>query len=216
MNLAASAAAPLVLGWPLQGRVRARNSPARRVPSHGTHLMGATYAIDLIPVDERGRVAPWSWRTAVATEAPEKFIGFGVPVIAPSSGRIVVAHGGEPDHVARRSQLALIPYALGQAARLRSGVAALAGNHIVIQAGDDGPFILVAHLKRGSLVVGVGDMVRRGEPIASCGNSGNSTQPHVHIQATDTVEWNRAVGLPIAFDATAGPLLPGESQIICA
>ncbi|SBT28652.1 Secreted peptidase [Propionibacterium freudenreichii] len=208
--------APLVLGWPLRGFVMARNSPARRVPSHGTHLMGTIYSIDLIPVDARGRAAPWTWRTALATEAPEEFVGFGAPVMAPCPGRVVIVHDGEPDHRARRSQLALIPYALGQPRRLRAGAAGVAGNHIVIRIGGDGPFVLIAHLQQGWLTVSAGDMVHRGEPIASCGNSGNSSQPHVHVQATDTVQWDRAVGLPIAFDAAGNPVLPGESQIIRA
>ncbi|MFK5257687.1 M23 family metallopeptidase [Propionibacterium freudenreichii] len=121
-----------------------------------------------------------------------------------------------PDHRARRSQLALIPYALGQPRRLRAGAAGVAGNHIVIRIGGDGPFVLIAHLQQGSLTVRAGDMVHRGEPIASCGNSGNSSQPHVHVQATDTVQWDRAVGLPIVFDTAGGPVLPGESQIIRA
>ena len=49
---------PVLLRYPLEGSFRARNSPARRVPSHGTDLMGTTYAIDLIPVDARGLPAP--------------------------------------------------------------------------------------------------------------------------------------------------------------
>src|SRR5690606_23743425 len=89
---------PLVLDYPFTGRWLTRNSPARRVPSHGTHLMGTTYAIDFIPVDDHGRSAPWSWRAAVATEPPEAFVGFGRPVLAPCAGRVVVAHDGEPDH----------------------------------------------------------------------------------------------------------------------
>ncbi|SYZ32710.1 hypothetical protein [Propionibacterium australiense] len=43
---------------PFSGRWLARNSPARRVPSHGTTLLGVTYAIDFIAVDDLGRTAP--------------------------------------------------------------------------------------------------------------------------------------------------------------
>jgi hypothetical protein len=119
--------------------------------------MGTTYAIDFIPVDVRGRPAPWSWRAAVATEAPENFIGFGAPILAPCSGRVVIAHDGEPDHEARRSQLTLLPYMLNQAGRARGGPSAIAGNHVVIAKGADGPFILLAHLRKGSVKVAVGD-----------------------------------------------------------
>jgi murein DD-endopeptidase MepM/ murein hydrolase activator NlpD len=45
----------------------------------------------------------------------------------------------------------------------------------------------------------VGETVEVGQPIGLCGNSGNSTQPHVHLQATDSRDWSTARGLPIAF-----------------
>ncbi|HVH93357.1 MAG: M23 family metallopeptidase [Nocardioidaceae bacterium] len=205
---------PLVIAYPFMGRWMARRSPARRVPSHGTHLMGTTYAIDFIPVDARGRSAPRSWRAAVATEAPENFVGFGAAILAPCSGRVVIAHDDEPDHEARRSQLTLLPYLLSQASRVRGGPPAIAGNHVVIASGAGGPFILLAHLRRGSLEVGVGDDVQAGATVGACGNSGNSTQPHVHVQATDSTNWSEARGLPIAFKATGLPALPREGEIV--
>ena len=205
---------PVLLHYPLQGSFRARNSPARRVPSHGTDLMGTTYAIDLVPVDAGGRPAPRTWRSMVATEPAEDFIGFGAPVLAPAAGVVVIAHDGEEDHAARRSQLALLPYMAGQAQRLRHGPGAVAGNHVVIALGAGGPFVLVAHLRRSSLRVDVGTRVRVGQPIGECGNSGNSTQPHVHVQVTDSTEWPSARGLPIAFWTAEGVELPAESQLV--
>ncbi len=207
---------PVVLRYPLEGRFRARNSPAKRVPSHGTDLMGTTYAIDLIPVDSKGRSAPWNWRALVATERPDAFVGFGAKVLAPASGTVVLAHDGEEDHEARRSQLTLLSYMAGQAQRIRRGAGAIAGNHVVIALGDGGPFVLVAHLRRGSLSVKVGDRVVAGRQIGQCGNSGNSTQPHVHVQVTDSIEWSRAQGLPLAFETATGTELPAESQIVLA
>lgn len=205
---------PLVLAYPFTGRWLARNSPARRVPSHGTHLMGTTYAIDFIAVDGRGRSAPWNWRAALATEAPEGFVGFGLPILAPCSGRVVIAQDGEADHEARRSQFTLLPYMLRQPERVRRGPPAVAGNHVVIAIGAEGPFILLAHLRQGSVTVAVGDRVDEGAVVGTCGNSGNSTQPHLHLQATDSTGWERARGLPIAFRGPAGPMLPRESEII--
>lgn len=208
--------APIELAYPFTGRWLARNSPARRVPSHGTHLMGTTYAIDFVAVDERGRSGPWSWRAAVATEPPEGFVGFGLPILAPCSGRVVVAHDGEPDHEARRSAPTLLGYALTQARRVRAGAAAIAGNHVVIAMREGGPFVLLAHLRQGSLQVAVGDEVAEGRAVGACGNSGNSTQPHVHLQVTDSLEWNVARGLPLAFRGPDGPTLPDESEIVSA
>jgi murein DD-endopeptidase MepM/ murein hydrolase activator NlpD len=177
-----------------------QNSPARRVPSHGTDLLGSRYAIDFVGVDNRGRTAPMrDWRTFVATEPTQRFFAFGRPILAPADGVIVAAHDGEVDHAARRSQLALVPYALGQASRLRRGAAAVAGNYLTIQLSDSGAFAVLAHLRAGSLRVAVGDHVVAGQPIGECGNSGNSTQPHVHVQVMDSTDISIARGLPMVF-----------------
>jgi hypothetical protein len=205
---------PVLLDYPFTGRWMARNSPARRVPSHGTHRFGSTYAIDLIGVDERGRSARWGLRGAVATEPPERFAGFGRPVLAPVAGRVVAAHDLEVDRAAHRSLPAGVLFLLGQPRRARQGAVAVAGNHVVVAATDDGPFVLLAHLRQGSLRVRVGQPVAAGDPVGECGNSGNSVQPHVHLQATDSTDWAVARGLPIRFRAVGGaPALPGESEV---
>ena len=191
---------PVVLRLPFRGRWIAENSPANRVPSHGTHLFGTTFAIDFVAVNERGHSGKRGWRSVLATESPEVFVGFGAPILAPASGTVVAAIDGELDHEARRSQLALIPYALSQARRIREGVRAIAGNHVVIAMGSSGPFVLIAHLRRGTVNVTVGSVVEVGETIGSCGNSGNSTQPHVHVQVTDSTVWQTARGRPIIFE----------------
>ncbi len=212
----------LVLDLPFRGRWMARNSPARRVPSHGTHRFGVTYAIDFIPVDDRGRSAPLTVRSLLSVEPPEAFHGFGAGILAPVSGTVVLAHDGEPDHEARRSQFARASYALGQAERIRAGVAAIAGNHVVVAVGDAGPFVLLAHLRQGSVSVLAGDVVASGARVGECGNSGNSTQPHVHVQATDSIDWPVARGLPIAFqrpgsaDSAGEEWMPRESEIVDA
>jgi hypothetical protein len=111
----------VVLSLPFAGLWLARNSPARRVPSHGTDLLGERYAIDFIAVDGRRRTADRrDWRTFLATEPAERFFGYGRPILAPADGIVVEVHDGEIDHVGRRSQLTLVPYALGQLARLRA------------------------------------------------------------------------------------------------
>lgn len=198
-----------------------QNSPARRVPSHGTSLGGQAYAIDFVAVDEHGRSAPRTWRSLLATEPPEHFRGFGLPILAPAPGVVVSTHDGEPDHEARRSQLTLVPYALSQVKRVRAGAPAVAGNHVVIGLGRGGPFVLLAHLRRGSIRVGPGDRVEPGETVGECGNSGNSTEPHVHVQVTDSVDWPTARGLPLAFrrspstgDQTSW--VPAEREIVTA
>lgn len=208
----------VLLDLPFRGPWLARNSPARRVPSHGSNAGGETYAIDFIAVDHRGVSAPRTWRTLLSVESPELFRGFGQPILAPADGTVVVAHDAEPDHEARRSQLALLPYALSQARRIRAGVAAVAGNHVVIALGAEGPFVLLAHLRRGSVCVRPGEGVRSGDRLGECGNSGNSTQPHVHVQVTDSTRWLTAKGLPLAFRRSDNPgsdaWIPAESEIV--
>jgi murein DD-endopeptidase MepM/ murein hydrolase activator NlpD len=192
--------APVSLRLPFTDRWAVQNSPARRVPSHGTDLMGLRYSIDFVGVDERRRTTPVrDWRTFLATEPPERFFAYGRPILAPGAGVVVEMHDGERDHVARRSQLTLIPYALGQASRLRQGVTTVAGNYVTIAHHDSGTFVTLVHLRQGSLQVGVGDEVVSGQQIAECGNSGNSTEPHVHVQVTDSPDFSVARGLPMVF-----------------
>ena len=113
-------AVPLAL--PFSGRWLVQNSPARRVPSHGTDLLGSTYAIDFVGVGHgRATAVRRDWRTVLATEPAERFVGFDRPILAPVDGEVVVVHDGEPDHEARRS-VALLPYLWAQPARVRAGV----------------------------------------------------------------------------------------------
>ncbi|MHA7264635.1 M23 family metallopeptidase [Arthrobacter sp. TMN-37] len=207
--------AEVVLTLPFEGRWLARNSPARRVPSHGTDLLGGRYAIDFIGVDSRHRSADrLDWRSLLASEPPDRFFAWGRPVLAPGDGVVVGVHDGEPDHAARRSQLALLPYALGQPARLRRGVPAVAGNSVVIALRHWGAYAAVAHLRAGSIEVAVGDEVVTGQRIGGCGNSGNSTQPHVHLQVMDHPDAAIARGVPLAFRRfREWPGGPGSSRI---
>ncbi len=57
----------------------------------------------------------------------------------------------------------------------------VAGNHVAIDMGN-GRFVLMAHLQKGSVRISEGDVVRVGQPIAKCGNSGNTSHPHLHLQ----------------------------------
>jgi murein DD-endopeptidase MepM/ murein hydrolase activator NlpD len=190
----------IVISLPFAGLWLARNSPARRVPSHGTDLWGERYAIDFVGVDHRRRTTDRrDWRTFLAAEPAERFFAYGRPILAPAGGVVVDVHDGEIDHVGRRSQLTLVPYALGQPARLRQGVGAIAGNYLIIALRDSGVFVALVHLRAGSIRVAIGEKVTTGQPVADCGNSGNSTQPHVHVQVMDSPDLAVAQGVPMAF-----------------
>lgn len=191
---------PVVLSLPFHGPWLAVNSPARRIPSHGTHFLGQTFAIDFVAVDASGRTGNVrDWRTVLATEPAERFVGYGAPILAPADGQVVRAHDGEPDHEAMRSPLTVLPYLLTQGSRLRRGLDAIVGNHVILALAGVEPFVALVHLRPGSLRVAPGDRVTAGQPIAACGNSGNSTQPHLHIQVMDSTDLLAARGLPMAF-----------------
>lgn len=206
----------LVLEMPVSGPCRVQNSPANRVPSHGTAAFGSAHAIDLVPVDERGRSAPATWRTVFTTEPLGRFIGFGTPVLAPVTGEVVAVLDGEPDHDARRSPLVGVPYLLTQARRARLGAPGLAGNHVVIAVMPGGPFVLLAHLRRSSPVVAEGQRVAAGQVVGECGSSGNSTEPHVHLQAGDRLDWEHAEGVPFTLRLDDGARIPRNGEVVAS
>lgn len=198
------------LGYPFEGYWLTQNSPANRVPSHGTTLFASSFAIDFVPVDETGRTAPITFASLVRPEPPERFPGFGRPILAPVQGIVVGVHHSAPDHRAFR-WLPSVGYALTQRRRAAAGWSELAGNHVMIQA-RDGLVVAVCHLQRASVQVRLGQGVGVGEPLGRCGNSGNSTEPHVHLQAIDRLEPSHASAVPITF----GGRLPRNGEIVDA
>lgn len=201
----------LRLAYPFRGRWLVRNSPANRVPSHGTWLFGLAYSIDLVPVDDRGRTAPFTAQSMFRPEAAEQFPGFGRPILAPVDGTVVAVHDGEPDHPTYRG-FPSVSYALTQRKRAAGGWQGLAGNHVIIQAAGTGTpsYLALCHMQRGAIRVSVGQQVHTGAELGGCGNSGNSMEPHLHLQAMDTLIPDRSSGLPITFPAG----LPRNREII--
>jgi murein DD-endopeptidase MepM/ murein hydrolase activator NlpD len=72
------------------------------------------------------------------------------------------------------------------------------GNHIIMDLGG-GRFAFYAHLQPGSLRVKNGDKVRRGQVLGLVGNSGNSTEPHLHFHISDANSPLSSEGLPYVF-----------------
>lgn len=191
-------AASIDLEYPFTGRWIVQNSPANRVPSHGTALLATSYAIDFVPADGAGRSAPITFSSFIRPEPAEKFSGFGRILLTPVEGIVVSAHDTEPDHPAYRG-LPSIGYALTQQRRARAGWIALAGNHVLIES--DGVVVALCHLQQGSLKVRTGQRVQIGAELARCGNSGNSTEPHLHLQAMSAADPSAARAVPFSFPA---------------
>jgi hypothetical protein len=110
--------------------------------------------------------------------------GFGEPVLAPADGTVVGVLDGRPDE-----PVGAIGQTPGQ------------GNHVVLEIGD-GRYAVLAHLQQGSVRVGEGERVRRGQHIGAIGDSGNSLAPHLHFQVQDRPDTDETVRtFPVVFRA---------------
>jgi hypothetical protein len=159
--------------------------------NHRRGRLGGEYAWDLAAVGEAGR--PGAPRFD-ASHRNDESATFGRPVISPASGRIISVVDGIDDNDAQRE---FPRRSLVESFRAPRWIF---GNHVVLDAGR-GVFVLLAHLKKGSVAVVPGAVVRVGDPIASAGNSGNTVLPHVHVQVMDRADpADPAVsGLPALF-----------------
>jgi hypothetical protein len=112
----------------------------------------------------------------------EDYYCFGRPILAPAAGVITVAVDTLPDNPPGE----MTP-------------AAPAGNHVIIDHGN-GEYSLLAHLQSGSVQVSAGDAVEAGDTLAACGNSGNTSEPHLHYHLQDAPEFGPAArGMPAFF-----------------
>src|SRR5262249_5957771 len=153
-------------------------SPATKIPSHGTNFLGQTYAVDLV-FSPDGQNSPRSGSSG--SSPPEDFPSFGEPVFAAANGTVVRAHDAERDHNSRSGRKALRFFKLEQFVRALGPPSRALGNHLIVRL-PDGSHLVYAHLRRDSQRVALGDEITKGDVIASCGNSGNTTRPHLHIQ----------------------------------
>lgn len=198
------------IAWPVRGRWRATNGPADNVPSHGTHGHGQTFAIDLVhEPDDDARPA---FGAGPAFRPPDDFPGFGHELLAPADGDVVAVHDGARDHRSRSTWPAVGYMLLEGMVREAIGTKQVIGNFVVVDIGNS-VYALLAHLQRGSATVGVGQSVQRGEPLGRCGNSGNSSEPHLHFQLMDHPRPFIAAGLPFAF--SVGPEGTGTNGVPC-
>lgn len=173
---------PIEVAVPVRGRWAALNSSGTRVPSHGTQAYGQAYAVDLVhePLDRpRPAFGSGAW-----TRPPEDYPAFGQPVLAPADATVVRTHDRERDHGSRASWAGLAYMIAEGIGRGLLGPNRVLGNHVVLGLDPHG-YALVAHLRGGSVRVAPGDRVRAGEQVAECGNTGNSSEPHVHFQVMD-------------------------------
>lgn len=135
------------------------------------------FALDLVVTDA-------SHRSFSGDRAKnESYYAFGRPVFAPGAGKVIARVNDVPDNVP------------GQ-----MNPAQLAGNYVLIDH-QNGEYSLLAHFKQGSVTVNVGDDVAAGQQLGLCGNSGNSSEPHIHYHLQNVPEPLGGEALPIQFEA---------------
>ena len=111
----------------------------------------------------------------------EEFPVFGKEVISPADGIIVQVINGAIDVMPGERDRSV-------------GV----GNAIIINH-QNGEYSLLCHFKFNSIMVKVGDKVKQGEVLGLCGNTGNTTQPHIHFNLQDGPLMHTANALPAQF-----------------
>lgn len=119
------------------------------------------YAFDFVKTDEEGNFYRGDEQTNEAS------FSFGQPILSPADGMVIEAVDGVRDN---------------QPGQLNTY--SILGNYLLIKHHED-EFSVLAHLKQHSVVVEAGETVKRGQEIAQCGNSGHSTDAHLHYQLQD-------------------------------
>ena len=181
---------PIVIHSPLLGKNwLAANGPSntsshRRamLPINGQPHIGQRYAIDWIQLGDDGQAFTGDEHDNKSYHAWDQEIH------AVADGKIVEVKDGIPENVPNSGKLAV---------QITNDT--LPGNDIIQQLSED-HYAAYAHLRPGTIKVKVGDTVHAGDVIAHLGNTGNSSEPHLHFQVCDAPSFPASEGLPFAID----------------
>ena len=128
---------------------------------------------------------------------------FGLEVVAPASGTVVELRSDLPDHPAGDYPVKF--------SRMK-------GNYIYLKLDQTGTFLLLAHFMEDSIVVEEGEHVSEGDPLGRVGNSGSSSEPHLHIHHQKDSPHESSLftarGLPLYFRQEGGPRMPEGGVVI--
>ncbi len=111
----------------------------------------------------------------------EDYHCWGSPIVAPAAGTVRAVRDGLPDNVPGEMDASVPP-----------------GNHVVLDHGN-AEYSFLAHLQQGTVRVEAGDVVASGDTLGLCGNSGNSSEPHLHYHLQNTPVFGQGEGLPAQF-----------------
>lgn len=160
------------LEFPLRGGtyyvVQGGNS--RIINYHNTYPV-ITFAVDIVKLNKFGYRA-----NGLYPNNPQEYEIFGETIYSPCEGKVLYASDNMPDQNPPEKD------------NINIG-----GNYVVIEY--KGVQIFLCHMMKGSILVKEGDFVKTGQPIGRVGNSGNTTEPHLHIHAVAD-----SVGIPIVFN----------------
>lgn len=196
------AKASLALGAPLRaGRWAAVYSwkwprGHRRVfyTLEGRAKVPGRFAIDFVRKDEQGRSARGD------ADVVKNALGYGADVLAVADARVAAVRDG----IAESERVSMNPH---------HSLDEKSGNFIALDLGD-GRFAVYEHLKPGSIRVERGSRVRRGQPIASLGFTGDSTEPHLHFHVADNPSPLLGEGLPFEFDLKGKRERPAPNALV--
>ncbi len=133
-------------------------------------------AFDFVITDAKGK----SFRTDGKTN--EDYYAFGKEIIAPCDGEIVEAVDGVKENKPGEMNPIYVP-----------------GNSIMFKTSNN-EFILFAHFKNHTIAVKEGQKVKKGQLLGLCGNTGNSSEPHLHFHIENVENMNVATGVKCYFD----------------
>lgn len=162
--------------------------------SHSWDIIAQRYAYDFVIADETLR----RWRSDGRTVTD--YLCYGVPILAPAAGEVAWVRDDVRDAPGPGTGWLdmLTPF--------------FPGCTVVIKHAAD-EYSFLAHLRPGSIVVRPGDRVEAGQPIGQCGNSGHSTEPHLHFHIQDRADFWTAAGLPIVFDGVSVDGQPAADDV---
>ncbi|MBI3792536.1 MAG: peptidoglycan DD-metalloendopeptidase family protein [Gemmatimonadetes bacterium] len=152
------------------------------IPLDGQPAIAQRFAIDWVMVDSAGTTHKGDSLDNASYYSHDR------DVIAVANGIVRVVKDGIPENVPGLNSRA-VPITLET----------VGGNHVILEVGP-GRYAFYAHVRPGSIRVKVGERVRRGQVLAKLGNSGNSTEPHLHFHMADGPAPLAAQGIPYLFD----------------
>ena len=150
-------------------------------PLNGTTQIPQRFAIDWLMVNKSGRTFSGNQKKN------ESYLCYGLKVHAVAAGVVSEVQDGLPQN---------IPGARSRAVPIT--LQTIGGNHLIMDLGGS-VYALYAHLQPGSMRVKLGDHVKRGQVLALLGNSGSSTEPHLHFHLIDHNSPLGGEGLPFSY-----------------